>query len=423
MEKGRKTMNPSPSPRPAWVQWLAYAGLILLSLATTAAFMRPNQCETLCSANPRSSFAHLEGANLRAIARSSTSPKLDIWVDIATEGVYSPTMKSSTLSLSASHPNGDQVQPLPSYLDELAEKGYLAIRVPHAPPTYTRSSLIPGHPWNPHAVEFTYYSPPTSTTKTTVPVSVTRIVTYETTVNNLYPITDGKSHWEVWGLEDKKLPIPTDTFRLKKDWPSFIEVMFQIDFADAPATAAAGQPVEFLLYNGYNFIGPFQIPLIVEFSSDADNPLAVFDQGCGEFGTYLQHITPTTPFSHSHWLANYDTVTRTFTITAHSSENWTYTYYYGHPLQPAAGLPFTVTVGPGAPGWPQPPCVRIAAVHTPTIAISDTMRETFWLTATSTVSPEVQASIVSFALAPGYQLNEGGGKFTIYLPLVLRSSP
>jgi len=42
------------------------------------------------------------------------------------------------------------------------------------------------------------------------------------------------------------------------------------------------------------------------------------------------------------------------------------------------------------------------------------------ITATSTVSPTtVWASATSVALAPGYQLNEGGG-FQLYLPLVLR---
>jgi hypothetical protein len=64
--------------------------------------------------------------------------------------------------------------------------------------------------------------------------------------------------------------------------------------------------------------------------------------------------------------------------------------------------------------------MRIEAVYAPTIATTSTVvRETFMLSATSTVSPEVRADTVSMALAPGYQLNEKG-EVGIYLPLILR---
>jgi hypothetical protein len=126
------------------------------------------------------------------------------------------------------------------------------------------------------------------------------------------------------------------------------------------------------------------------------------------------------PFTHVLWLESYDTVTRTFTIAASSSENWGYTYYYRESDQaapvPVAGAPFTVTVGPKpAHGWPDAGCMGLMAVHTPTIAVTDRMRETFTITATSTISPEVQATTYSFAFAPSYQLNEG---FRVYLPVV-----
>jgi hypothetical protein len=66
-------------------------------------------------------------------------------------------------------------------------------------------------------------------------------------------------------------------------------------------------------------------------------------------------------------------------------------------------------------------CLGLLAVYTPTIAVTDTLRETFVVTATSTVSPTtVRAEAVSVALAPGCQLDEGGG-YSIYLPLVLRN--
>jgi hypothetical protein len=162
--------------------------------------------------------------------------------------------------------------------------------------------------------------------------------------------------------------------------------------------------------------------------ADTANPLAVFDQGCGnKFGTYLQYITPTVPFTHTHWLGNYDTMTtttttRTFTITASSSQGWDYTYYYGSPPQRAPGLPFTVVVHSADPSHSsETPCMNISAVYTPTIPVTSRVRETFILRATSVVSPEVQAEITSVALAPGYQLDEGG--FKLYLPLVLRQYP
>lgn len=198
--------------------------------------------------------------------------------------------------------------------------------------------------------------------------------------------------------------------------------MFQVDVGSGgDARDLAGQPVEVLLYNGYTFVGPFRAPLTLR-PSPPGKPLVAFDQGCEQSATYLQDITPTMPFTHTHWLGNYDTVTRTFTVTAMSSQGWAYTYYYGRegqPLQQAPGLPFMGEVGPGTSGsWPRPPGVRISAVCTPTIPATSTVWETFTLRAMSVVSPAVQAEISSAALAPGYQLDEGG--FRLYLPLVLR---
>jgi hypothetical protein len=63
---------------------------------------------------------------------------------------------------------------------------------------------------------------------------------------------------------------------------------------------------------------------------------------------------------------------------------------------------------------------RLLAIHTPTIAVTDTMRETIEIATTSVISPEVGANAVSFALAPGYQLNEGERRFRVYVALVLR---
>lgn len=64
--------------------------------------------------------------------------------------------------------------------------------------------------------------------------------------------------------------------------------------------------------------------------------------------------------------------------------------------------------------------MNILAVYTPAVGTGDTIRETFIVTATSAVSPTVRASGYSFVFGQNYQLNEGGGGFKVYLPIVLR---
>jgi hypothetical protein len=385
---------------------LVTIGLLLLACLALSAF----QCQSLCSSD--TSLLSSGAFSPRVAISTAPSGALNIFVDVKITGVYSP-------ALTTQQSNG-AVEGLPTYLDELAQKGYLAIRVPHAPPTYPLNILVPGAFGSP-AVRFRYYSPPGSPTATTVPVTVTRVITYEAIVNAKYPIADGHSHWEVWWVAGNRFPIPDQTFELRGGGPGFeaIEVAFHIDSEDP--LVYAGAPFEALLYNGYTFIGPFRASLAFPWMQSG-NPLAVFDQGCHEYATYSQYVTPTVSFTHTHWLGNYDTLTRTFTVTASSSQSWGYTYYYGRagqPLQQAPGLPFTVEVGRAFGGGPG--CLSISAVYTPTIAVSDRMRETFVVTATSVVSPTtVWAEAVSVALAPGYQLDEGGG-FKVYLPLVLRN--
>jgi len=352
----------------------------------------------------------------------------EVWLEFGATGIFTPTTTARGLSLST--PYGET----PPIEDELAEKGYIAIRVPHAPPTYTASSLLPGiPPSNPDAVIFSYYMPPDSATLTTIPVSVTRRFDYEPIVNARFPIPDNQSHWEVWWLpEGKGFPIPDQPFRLDKDsWPPPLGLRFRIDFVDADAFACAGCPVEALFYNGYVFIGPYRSVMRFTYPSIPREPLVTFGAHCGYesealFPTVGQYITPTAPFTHVHCLENWDTATRTFTITTASSQGWDYTYYYqttetGAKPVPVAGVPFTVAVGPPPDSW-SPGLLGLLAVHTPTITVTDTMRETFQITATSVISPDVWANTVSFALAPGYQLNEGKLGSTLYLPLVVRNA-
>jgi hypothetical protein len=230
-------------------------------------------------------------------------------------------------------------------------------------------------------------------------------------------------------------PIPDQPFRLdESSWPPPLAVRFRLDFVDAPAAACAGCPVELLVYNGYNFIGPYQTAIRYGDAVAAPEPLVAFGAHCGYELPQLafsvgQYITPTVPFTHVHCLENWDTVTRTFTIDASSSQGWSYVYSYqeataGSAPVPVAGVPFAVAVAPRPEDW-SPGCLGLMAVHTPTIAVTDTLRETLYITATSTVSPEVKASSLSVALAPDYTLDEGmqPPQVFIYLPLVLRDYP
>jgi hypothetical protein len=359
-----------------------------------------------------------------AIHTSIEENYVEVWIELGETGVFTPTSQQSAFIFVASS--------LPTYLDELGAKGYVAIRVPHVPPTYTESSLVPGiPPWEPNPVTFSYYSPPSTDTLTTVPVSVTRHVDLEEIVDQNFPIADGHSHWEVWWLPPgESFPIPDEPFRLDAgSWPPPLGLRFRIDFVDGGAYPCAGCPVEVLFYNGYVFIGPYQAELRYTDPGGPLDPAVTFGAHCNYEATPLmpsvvQYITPTVPFSHTYCLENWDTTTRTFTIDTASSEIWNYQYYYratgvGATPVPVAGTPFTVEVGPYI-GW-APGMLGLLAVNIPTLAITDTLRESLAVTATSILSPEVQASAVSFALAPGYTLNETGLRYELYLPLVLNT--
>jgi hypothetical protein len=360
------------------------------------------------------------------VERTTADNTLAIWLDLGADGVFTPTQTAHFKALAT----GDDLIGLPPFLDDLAAKGYVAIRVPHAPPTYTLSSLLPGIPPTSPSVLFSYYSPPNTTTVTSVPVTVTRWITYESIVNALYPIGDNHAHWEVWRLPPgSSLPIPSGPFRLKPGFPASLELAFRLNFgSNTNALNCAGCPVQALVYNGYNFIGPFEAAITFEDSAPPSNPHAAFGPRCSVVGlqdpTIVQYISPTVPFTHVFSLENYDSITRVFTITATSTQNWNYSYYSRQPsgsLVPIASAPFTVTVGPAPNSWPDAGCLNLFGVNTPAISITDKLRETLILTATSIVSPtSVRTTGYSLALAPAYQLDENNYPYHLYLPLVLR---
>ncbi|MBN1956215.1 MAG: hypothetical protein JW900_14380 [Anaerolineae bacterium] len=409
-----------------WTESIVAVGFLLLACLALSAFQcQTRGCSPISELYRASSKPDLPPGTLQATIDGQYA---DMWLEIGDTGVFTPT----------TGPGGETVVEtgdgyVVNFLDTLATQGYVAIRMPHVP-SGPESQLLPGNPYEPDAVRFSYYSPPTSAIRTTVAITVERRSDLEAIVENLYP-SDSDSHWEVWWLPaGEEFPLPDQPFRLQADdWPPPLAMAFQIDFgAGAEAADCAGCPVEVLVYNGYVFIGPF--PFELRYGDPAlRDPLVAFGPHCGYesealVGTIGQYITPTVPFTHIHCLENWDGVTRTFTVETASSQGWDYAYYarkvfFGAPLIPLGDLPFTVTVNPH--GDYSPGCLGILAVYTPTIAVTDTLRETFSITATSTVSPEVEARSVSVALAPGYTPEESlpqPGHF-IYLPLVQRSYP
>jgi hypothetical protein len=424
---------PPPRPSPAWARLLVYGGLMLLSLTLTGSFLRPDQCQTRgCSPSvPDRLSLDADLLPADALKMAAQGQYAEMWLEIGDTGVFTPTVARGGTVVKT-----DEGQTI-RYLDDLATKGYLAIRVPHAPPTYTLSSLLPGiPPGEPDPVTFNYYMPPSATELTTAAVTLTRRADLEAIVNAQYPIVDGQSHWEVWWLPPgETFPIPDQPFRLDADsWPPPLGLRFRIDFGSgSSARDCAGCPIEVLAYNGYLFVGPYPFALRY-INTDIRDPLVSFGVHCGSqdtpvFPTMGQYITPTVPFTHAYCLENWDIVSRTFTIDAVSSQGWDYAYFwqgteFGAVAVPAGDPPFTVEVGPIPNGW-EPGTLGLLAMYTPTIAVSDTVRETLYLTATSTISLEVKASSLSVALAPGYTLDEGvlPPQYHIYLPLVLRSYP
>jgi len=415
MEQTKVTEPTGPTQRKPKLHWVILLAIALLALNTLACWLIG--C-SYCWWWPLDQIADSTGQY------AVSSGGVHIWHEVGVTGVFTPTggAGQAGFKLEGFDTDAIAVSDWEAMFNEVVEKGYLAVRVPHAPPTYTASMIVSP------TIKFSYYSPPATTTKTTVSITVTRRTEYESAVNTRYPITDNQSHWEVWWIpEGVEPPIPDEPFRLEGDeWPPPGAVEYGIDLVDADGLACAGGPLEYLFYNGYVFMGPFRTT--IRFHGDVPgNPLVAFDVCYGvSKPTIMQGITPTVPFTHEHCLMNLDTTTRTYTLEWSSSENWNYTFYTQTNEAGSVPMPLVgnqVTLGPDE--WPaHDDEVQILAVLTPSITISDTMRETFFITATSTISPEVQATAFSFAFAPSYQLDEGGALTTADLSIgKVASSP
>ncbi len=295
---------------------------------------------------------------------------------------------------------------------QLQNDGYLAIRVPHAPPAYTPSLL------RPPVITFLYRTVPDGTL-TSVPVTLTRRPEYEAVVNAAFPITDGQSHWEVWWLAPgAEFPLPDPPYELHAS-DNLFQYNYMIGFPAGNAPNCAGCIVEHQLYNGSNFIGPHTTQLVLE-NVATGNPLATFGQ-CGNTSLFVD-IVPNESVTHNHCLINGDSVSHTFQIDSHSSENWSYQLFTCDALTscmsptPLVGNQITVppSVTPGSG-------MRIMAVYTPTVTVKDNFLETFNLMATSTVNSDVTAETQSWASSPGYMFSPHHFDQKIFLPFVVKN--
>lgn len=391
-------------------------GIIVLALNSLGCWYLL-ACIFGCSYCPGAVFDQLAGAGGQYVADESG---INVSYDVGVTGVFTPAGAGGQAGFSLQEFDTPTVEEWESMFNEVVEKGYMAIRVPHAPPTYTPSIIVSP------TIEFNYYSPPVTVTRTTVSIPVTRRAEYEAAVNDRFPITDGRSHWEVWWVPDGyEPPIPDEPFRLDGSvWPRPGEMHYRIVLG-THGRNCAGCTLGYLFYNGYVFLGPFETT--IEFwPGIPGNPPVAFDSCFGvSQPTAMLTISPTVPFTHEHCLINLDAVTHTYTLAWSSSEQWDYTFYTQRNEWGAVAVPFAadqVTLAPYNSVYDERDDeVRILAVFTPTAAITDTMRETFMITATSIVSSDVQATAYSFALTPFYRLDEGLGKHKVYLPLALKN--
>ncbi len=130
---------------------------------------------------------------------------------------------------------------------------------------------------------------------------------------------------------------------------------------------------------------------------------------------------PARPFTVSHCLGNRGTLTHTVTLSRTPSQGWTYGYWLQHPpgnpaVVPLTGNQVTVSGGKG---------MGILAVIMPATVFSDSLREMFTMTATSTLSPtHVWATTYSALVSPGYSIVDGAGPLPnqpkISMPVAMR---
>ncbi len=139
--------------------------------------------------------------------------------------------------------------------------------------------------------------------------------------------------------------------------------------------------------------------------------------GCSR-DTLVDEIQPSVPMTIEHCLVNHTEASQPISLAYSSTQGWNYTVYtqtrvYGSKPVLLAGNQITL-----GPYMTHDDSLRILSVLTPTIAITDTMRETYTVKATSMLTPSISASAYALLLAPEYHLNERDRQ--VYIPLLSR---
>lgn len=397
------------APPPVISPWTHVSSLLIFALLLTPLLFLGIGCYQSCSSY---------SSNLALRTSQAPNSTVMLYLDIFDSGVYTPTGESQvTLP--------GQAAPAALNLDTLAADGFVAVRLPHAPPSYTVSSLIAGHSPGERGARFNYFAPPTSTVMTSVPVTLTRRAEYEQAINARFPITDGKSHWEVWWLPaGASFPLPDGPFRLENNYPPPVELQFVADFGGGFENDCNGCGYDYVAFDGVSFHGPYAGTLVV---NGAASPVLSFGSEC----TYQTPSIPTSaavllapgePFTMTFCLENYDGIAHDVNLVSDSQQAWAYTIYtqtVGTPATPvqAGAAPFSLHVPAMQSFWPG--MVAIHAVYTPTFAVDASINEALDLTATSLLSPTLSARGVGLGFSNGFDPQNNAGA-NLYLPLTVK---
>lgn len=325
----------------------------------------------------------------------ATNAETYLYLDIMPSGVYTPTGDGRVVL-------DGQSEPAAANLDDLAEQGYVAVRVPHAPPDYAPSVLSAGDAGGGYAGYFRYSLPPDNPDQAIVPITLTRHSELETTINARFPITDGRSHWEVWWLPaGEGFPTPPGPFAVRSQLPPPLGLTFRIDFGVDGVAPCNGCTYAYAAFDGNTLMGPYTGTLT--YSGGPASPYASFGSECLHSpaqiaSTGSQLLTPNQPFTYTYCLQNYDRQAHTFQVEPQSQQGWSYTYFTQTMTADSAPVsvgsaPFQTLVG-GYQGG-NPGLMAIHAVYTPDFAADASLAEVLQLQATSVVSPTLQANGIS----------------------------
>ena len=412
--------TPSPSaPPPTLRTHFVSFGLFLFLLTPLLLF--GSGCPG-CNCSPFPSSGSASTTGLVAV-RAANVGEASLFLDVLATGVLTPTGDGHIIA-------DGETEPAAVDLNLLAAEGYVGVRVPHAPPTYTVSTIMAGMSPGAPGAHFRYFSPPTNPIATTVPVTLTRRPELEPALNARFPITDGRSHWEVWWLPDgAALPLPDGPFRLVNEFPAPFSFEFQADFGEEAVDSCSGCPFQYVVFDGATLLGPFDGAVV--YGNDQGRPLALFGTHCTHFPPDAVMINsvllaPSQPYTFTFCLENYDTFTQTFAVDITSEQSWAYTFHtqavvdfggQAPPAVPVGSAPFQVQVS-GATEF-DPGMLVIHAVGAPTFTVGASIRETLQVGAQSTLSPTMRAdtAAVGFSMQFDPQLN---AERKTYLPTITK---